>query len=91
MRNIIKNSHETNGVHSETMHYQYLPLTDYYYTTSHEKTALSRHGNKDYIRILWIVAFLVGIIGILNFTNIYTVIMSKRAQGVWYKESIWSR
>lgn len=64
----------------QTMHYQYLPLTDYYYTTSHEKSALFQHGNKDYIRVLWIVSFLVGIIGILNFTNIYTVIMSKRAR-----------
>lgn len=64
----------------QTMHHQYLPLTDFYYATSFDDSDLFHHGNKDYIRILWIVAFLVGIIGILNFTNIYTVIMSKRSR-----------
>lgn len=64
----------------QTMHYQYLPITDFYYATDYESSDIFRHGNQDYIRILWIVAFLVGIIGILNFTNIYTVIMSKRSR-----------
>lgn len=75
----------------QTMHYQYLPLTDYYYTTSHEESALSQHGNKDYIRVLWIVAFLVGIIGILNFTNNLYSHHVQTCPGIWHKKSIWSR
>lgn len=65
----------------QTKYYQYLPLKDFYYTTNHKNEGeIYRHGNKDYIQVLWVVAFLVGIIGILNFTNIYTVIMSKRSR-----------
>ena len=36
--------------------------------------------NQSYVRVLMVVAFLVGIIGLLNFINIYTVIMSKRSR-----------
>lgn len=63
----------------QTIYHQYLPLKDYYFSTEY-KNKNERHGNKDYIQVLWVVAFLVGIIGILNFTNIYTVIMSKRSR-----------
>lgn len=65
----------------ETIHYQYLPLKDLYYDKEHGKeNKIYRYGNKSYIQVLMAVAFLVGIIGLLNFINIYTVIMSKRSK-----------
>lgn len=65
----------------ETVHYQYMPLRDLYYDKNHGTTnKIYRYGNPNYIHVLIAVAFLVGIIGLLNFINIYTVIMSKRSR-----------
>lgn len=65
----------------ETVRYQYLPLKDLYYDKDHGKENKNyQYGNQSYVRVLMVVAFLVGIIGLLNFINIYTVIMSKRSR-----------
>lgn len=65
----------------EKVRYQYLPLKEWYYDSDHGSNNHNyRYGSKSYIRVLQVVAFLVGIIGLLNFINIYTVIMSKRSR-----------
>lgn len=65
----------------QTMHYEYLPLSELYFDTDLERdNPLYRFGNPGYISVLTAVAFLVGLIGLLNFVNIYTVIMSRRSR-----------
>lgn len=65
----------------QTMHYEYLPLSELYFDTDLERdTPLYRFGNPGYISVLTAVAFLMGLIGLLNFVNIYTVIMSRRSR-----------
>lgn len=65
----------------QTVRYQYLPLKDLYYDTGYgQEDKICQYGNRGYIRVLMAVAFLVGIIGLLNFVNVYTVIMSKRSR-----------
>ena len=64
----------------ETVRYQYLPLKDYITIKTTERNKNYQYGNQSYVRVLMVVAFLVGIIGLLNFINIYTVIMSKRSR-----------
>lgn len=73
----------------ETVRYQYLPLKDLYYDKDHGKENKNyQYGNQSYVRVLMVVAFLVGIIGLLNFINIYTVIMSKRSREFGVKKSV---
>lgn len=65
----------------QTMHYEYLPLSELYFDADLERdTPLYRFGNPGYISVLTAVAFLMGLIGLLNFVNIYTVIMSRRSR-----------
>lgn len=65
----------------ETMHYEYLPLSELYFDTDLERdNPMYRFGNPGYISVLTAVAFLMGLIGLLNFVNIYTVIMSRRSR-----------
>lgn len=65
----------------QTMHYEYLSLSELYFDTDLERdTPMYRFGNPGYISVLTAVAFLVGLIGLLNFVNIYTVIMSRRSR-----------
>lgn len=65
----------------QTRHYEYLPLSELYFDTDLERdNPMYRFGNPDYLSVLTAVAFLVGLIGLLNFVNIYTVIMSRRSR-----------
>ena len=72
----------------QTMHYEYLPLSDLYYTNDlQQKDSAYRFGNAAYLRVLMAVAFLVGIVGLLNFINIYTIIMSRRSREFGIKKT----
>lgn len=65
----------------QTRHYEYLPLSELYFDTDLERdNPMYRFGNPGYISVLKAVAFLMGLIGLLNFVNIYTVIMSRRSR-----------
>lgn len=65
----------------QSRHYEYLPLSELYFDTDLERdNPMYRFGNPDYLSVLTAVAFLVGLIGLLNFVNIYTVIMSRRSR-----------
>lgn len=65
----------------QTMRYEYLPLSELYFDADLERdNPMYRFGNPDYLSVLTAVAFLVGLIGLLNFVNIYTVIMSRRSR-----------
>lgn len=65
----------------QTMRYEYLPLSELYFDTDLGRdNPMYRFGNPGYISVLTAVAFLMGLIGLLNFVNIYTVIMSRRSR-----------
>lgn len=65
----------------QTRHYEYLPLSELYFDTDLGRdNPMYRFGNPGYISVLTAVAFLMGLIGLLNFINIYTVIMSRRSR-----------
>ena len=65
----------------QTLRYEYLPLSELYFDADLERdNPMYRFGNPGYISVLTAVAFLVGLIGLLNFVNIYTVIMSRRSR-----------
>lgn len=65
----------------QTLRYEYLPLSELYFDADLERdNPMYRFGNPGYISVLTAVAFLMGLIGLLNFVNIYTVIMSRRSR-----------
>ena len=65
----------------QTLRYEYLPLSELYFDADLERdNPMYRFGNPGYISVLKAVAFLMGLIGLLNFVNIYTVIMSRRSR-----------
>ncbi len=65
----------------QSRHYEYLPLSELYFDTDLGRdNPMYRFGNPGYISVLTAVAFLMGLIGLLNFVNIYTVIMSRRSR-----------
>ncbi len=65
----------------QTLRYEYLPLSELYFDVDLERdNPMYRFGNPGYISVLTAVAFLMGLIGLLNFVNIYTVIMSRRSR-----------
>ena len=65
----------------QTLRYEYLPLSELYFDADLERdNPMYRFGNPGYISVLTSVAFLMGLIGLLNFVNIYTVIMSRRSR-----------
>lgn len=65
----------------QTLRYEYLPLSELYFDADLERdNPMYRFGNPGYISVLTAVAFLMGFIGLLNFVNIYTVIMSRRSR-----------
>ncbi len=72
----------------QTKHHEYLPLRDLYYTNDlQQKDSAYRFGNAAYLRVLMAVAFLVWLVGLLNFINIYTIIMSRRSREFGIKKA----
>lgn len=69
--------------------YQLLPLKDNYFDDSVNRfTDSFQQGNFGNIMILSGVAFLILLVGIFNFINIYTVLMLKRARELGMKRSL---
>lgn len=62
------------------MRYRYISWKDFYFETSicdkYEK--LFRFGNRNYVFVLSGVVFLLFLVGVLNFVNLYSVVMQKR-------------
>lgn len=62
------------------MRYKYISWKDFYFETSicdkYEK--LFRFGNRNYVFVLSGVVFLLFLVGVLNFVNLYSVVMQKR-------------
>ncbi|WP_299235421.1 ABC transporter permease [uncultured Bacteroides sp.] len=60
--------------------YKYISWKDFYFETSicdkYEK--LFRFGNRNYVFVLSGVVFLLFLVGVLNFVNLYSVVMQKR-------------
>jgi len=59
---------------------QLYPLRDVYFNKQHIHSHGYNHGNYTYTIILLIVGFLILLIGIINFVNIYTVVMLRRGR-----------
>ncbi|WP_455643152.1 ABC transporter permease [Parabacteroides sp.] len=60
--------------------YQFFPMKNVYFNHTIHDFNLFHKGNKTNVRILTVVTFLILIIGLFNFTNIYTVLIQKRAR-----------
>lgn len=62
------------------MRYKYISWKDFYFETSicdkYEK--FFRFGNRNYVFVLSGVVFLLFLVGVLNFVNLYSVVMQKR-------------
>lgn len=62
------------------MRYRYISWKDFYFETSicdkYEK--FFRFGNRNYVFVLSGVVFLLFLVGVLNFVNLYSVVMQKR-------------
>lgn len=60
--------------------YQLFPMNKIYFDHAIHDFDLFKKGNKTNVQILWIVTLLILTIGFINFTNIYTVLIQKRAR-----------
>lgn len=60
--------------------YQFFPMNKIYFDHTIHDFDLFNKGNKTNVQILWIVTLLILTIGFINFTNIYTVLIQKRAR-----------
>ncbi|MDL2245482.1 ABC transporter permease [Parabacteroides sp. OttesenSCG-928-J18] len=58
--------------------YQFVPMKGIYFSSLSEGNYLFRHGNIRSIQILFIIVFLILVVGMLNYINIYTVLLLKR-------------
>ena len=79
----LQNSSDNVRQLGQQIRYRYLTLEDFYFdqTTYDEETRLMRsRGNSRYLRLLTGVAVLLLLVGMLNFVNLYMVLMMKRSK-----------
>lgn len=62
------------------MRYKYISWEDFYFESSicDKYKKLFRFGNRNYVFVLSGVVFLLFLVGVLNFVNLYSVVMQKR-------------
>lgn len=60
--------------------FQFFPVKDLYFNRTIDSSGLYTPGNYTNIRILFIVALLILLVGLFNFINIYTVLTLKRGR-----------
>lgn len=60
--------------------YRYIPWKDFYFEKSvaDKYESIFRFGNRDYVLVLCGVVALLFIVGVMNFVNLYSVVMQKR-------------
>ena len=78
--NVYRLQKQNNLSGNMQMRYRYISWKDFYFETSicdkYEK--FFRYGNRNYVFVLSGVVFLLFLVGVLNFVNLYSVVMQKR-------------
>lgn len=78
--NVYRLQRQNNLSGNMQMRYRYISWKDFYFETSicdkYEK--FFRFGNRNYVFVLSGVVFLLFLVGVLNFVNLYSVVMQKR-------------
>lgn len=78
--NIYRLQNENNLSGNIQMRYKYISWEDFYFESSicDKYKKLFRFGNRNYVFVLSGVVFLLFLVGVLNFVNLYSVVMQKR-------------
>jgi len=82
----VNKQHESFNPEQNTR-YQLFPLSKLYFDKSvTDRSGGYRHGNYNYVLVLMAVGFLILLIGVVNYVNIYTVIVLHRGRELGVKK-----
>lgn len=80
----IEKINETSSVYKKTengtLRYFFVPVTQYYWSEGSKYHAVEHHGDRSHVLLLTGVCLLVLLTGVINFVNLYLVLMMKRSK-----------